>query len=435
MDEHKGPESQAAERDREEATADLLADLGQELHAVSIPSDVVEQRVCAAARGLGTRAQAFVLQGFLAVETEKGVHRGVELRRTDFDTHFNLGRHHRLVNLAQSLARGEKDRIAGRAELEDIKNQRPRFGRPLVMVGYAAYGGAVAARVGGAIREVMVGIVVGAIAGVIHLRAARSSAVDLQQSFLAALIGTLTALVLLLLFPFDGAKAVFGGMCLLVPAMVLTTGAHELASGALESGTVRMAYGGLRFLMLGFGIAVATQAWSLFGPIPPRHITSPLPWPVVLALVAAGGAALTLCLQGRRRDLPWIVGAALLTYGTHALTVTLFGGRGSPFVAALVLGIAAGLQARLPGHIPATVLIPGLLQIAPGFLGTEAMLNLFAPGQRGGSAQFLDVLVTALQLVTGLLVAELLIQRLPPVRPGAPAEARRKILRPATAGR
>jgi uncharacterized membrane protein YjjB (DUF3815 family) len=77
-------------------------------------------------------------------------------------------------------------------------------------------------------------------------------------------------------------------------------------------------------------------------------------------------------------------------------------------LSAFLLGVAADLYARLTGKIPATFVIPGLLQLAPGFLGTEAVFNLLA--NAGGApldqARFFDVFMTALQLVTGLLLGD-----------------------------
>jgi uncharacterized membrane protein YjjB (DUF3815 family) len=71
-----------------------------------------------------------------------------------------------------------------------------------------------------------------------------------------------------------------------------------------------------------------------------------------------------------------------------------------------VLGAAGALHARLPGRVAGTVVIPGLLQLAPGFLGAEAVLNLL--GQHARDETFFDVLLTALQLITGLLVADVI---------------------------
>jgi uncharacterized membrane protein YjjP (DUF1212 family)/uncharacterized membrane protein YjjB (DUF3815 family) len=409
----------------EQATSLLLLDLGQALHAAALPSDIVERRLRAAARGLGTRAQVLVLQGFIAVQTGPGPAGAVELRRISFDTHWNLRRLEALVGLCASLARGERGLTEGRAELERILHEPLAYAKGLVVLAYGVYGAAVAVRVGGGLMEALVGGLVGLVAGGLHFGTLAYGPVDLQKSFLAGLVGSLAALALsLVLPPFDTGRAVFGGMTLMVPAMVLTIGTHELASDALESGVARLAYGLLRFLMLAIGIAGAVKLWMFAAVLPVHVAAAPLPWPAALAVVAIGGAALTVCLQGRSRDVLWMAGAAVFAYGAQALTRALFGGDGSPLVAALLLGVAANLQARA-GRLPAVVLVPGLLQLAPGFLGSEAVMGLLGRGGGPSGPHLVDVLMTALQLVMGLVLAEVLSGRrtLPLVEGRAPAPA------------
>jgi uncharacterized membrane protein YjjP (DUF1212 family) len=375
-----------------------------------MPASLVESRVRDCARALGASAEVFVLQGFLAIELHEGFVERVGLRRMDFDTHWNLDRLHALVDLCQSIVRGDRGAGAARAELARIMARPRRYGKPWVVPAYGVYGAAVAVRVGGRAIEALVGGAIGVLAGIIHYGTLRYQRVDLQKSFLGAFVGALAALALTLLLPFDAARALFGGITLLVPAMVLTIGTYELANGALESGVVRLAYGLLRFLMLAFGLAVAVKLFPLFAPLPAYAAAHKPPWPVALLVVAVGGAALTYCLQGRPRDLPWMTAAAVLAFGAQELTKALFGGRGSPLLAATVLGVGAALYARGPRKVRGTIVIPGLLQLAPGFLGTEAVFGLLRRGAPAAeSAQLFDVLLTALQLVTGLVLAEALV--------------------------
>ena len=71
----------------------------------------------------------------------------------------------------------------------------------------------------------------------------------------------------------------------------------------------------------------------------------------------------------------------------------------SAFVSALIIGLVAQLYARWPRHFPATILVPGFLQLAVGFLGPDATMGL--PDPRRSTTD-------ALQLVAGIAVAELL---------------------------
>jgi uncharacterized membrane protein YjjP (DUF1212 family) len=412
-DETTQPNLEALETRRLAATK-LLVDLGAALHWSAVPASTVETRVRAVAQALGVRADVFVLQGFLCVETEGAPVERVELRRIDFDTHWNIARIHELYDLCTSLVRGERGVTSGRAELDRILAEPRPYKKWLVVLAYGVYGLAVAARVGGGAVEALAGALVGLVAGVIHYATVLYKSVDLQKSFVGALAGALVAFALrAVLPPFDVSRALFGGITLLVPAMVLTIGTYELANDALESGVARLAYALLRFLMLGFGLAVAIRVFPFVAPLPSRVISSPLPRVVTLLLVAIGGAFLTFCLQGRKRDLPWMALAAVFAFGAQELTKALFGGRGSPMLSAFLLGVAANLYARLTGKIPATFVIPGLLQLAPGFLGTEAVFNALA-GAGGPSldqARLFDVFMTALELVTGLLLADILAGR------------------------
>lgn len=403
----------SAESGRAEETADLLLDLAEALHAVQAPADEIDAIVGAAARRLGVRVDLVLFQSYLGGEIGRRAPRRAFLRRMPFDTSWKLARVRELLALSSSLAEGRIGVSEGRAELSRIVARPNPYGNALVVLAYGVYGAAVAARVGGAWLEVGVGGLVGVVAGLIHYGTIHHPRVDLQQTFIAGFAGSIAALLCMLALPaFDFGRALFGGVTLLVPAMVVTIATHELANDALESGTVRFVYGLLRFVMLAVGIGAAMKLWSLVFALPePAHATA-LPIVVVLPLIALGGAALIVCLQARLRDAPWIIGAALLAYGTQELTKVFFGDTGAPLACALVLGAAAYLQARLPGHVPATVLVPGLLQLAPGFLGTESVLHLLQ-GRGGGDWTFFRVLLVALQLVTGLIVASVLFHRRP----------------------
>jgi uncharacterized membrane protein YjjP (DUF1212 family) len=423
-DPHDGPTQPGIEalEARRAAVSALLLDLGTAMHGAALPSPIIERRLQDIARTMGVQAEVFVLQGFLAIETKDGAGLSAgsvaraDLRRVSFDTHWNLKRVHELTALCGSLARGERSLTSARTELERIKDLPRLYPKWLIVLAYAVYGAAVAARVGGGGLEALAGGIVGLVAGIVHFEALLHGKVDLQKSFLAALVGGLTTFALtIMLPPFDTGRALFGGMTLLVPAMAIAIATTELANDALESGVARLAFGLLRSLMLAFGIALALWLCPLMAPVGPRVISSPLPLPVALLFVAAGGAALTACLQGRKQDVPWIAGAALLAFGTQELTRLLFGGHGSPLLTALAVGLAAQIYGRITGKVPATIVIAGLLQLVPGFLGTQPVLDLLAGGHELApgptQARFFIVFTTALQLVIGLFLAELLAGR------------------------
>jgi uncharacterized membrane protein YjjP (DUF1212 family) len=384
----------------------FLIDFADALHSVAVPVPEVEDRVRRVGKALGVEADTFMLQSIAVVNTGRS-----RFRRMDFEYHWNLRRLLQLRTLTDRLAAGELDLDGGHAELSRIMSQPWRFPRWAVVLCYGIYAAAVTARIGGGWGEIAVSVVVGLLAGFIHLGSVMSRPVDLLKSFVAALVGGLAAMTLaLVLPPFDFARSLFGGVCLLVPAMVLTIGVYEVANEGLEPGIFRLIYSGLRFLMIAIGLAAAYQIWRPFGPLPQAR-ARPLPWPVMTALVALGGAALTVCLQARLRDLPWVLFGTLLAFGADHLSKHLLGADGSPLMAALVLGVVALAVSRKPQRAYGTMVIPGMLQLAPGFIGTEAVMRLVRVGAGLGSDEqtFFKVGVVTTQLAVGLMLAALLV--------------------------
>ncbi|RKG57762.1 hypothetical protein D7V80_39500, partial [Corallococcus sp. CA054B] len=275
--------------------------------------------------------------------------------------------------------------------------------------------------------EMLVAFCVGVIVGGIHFGTLNSHRVDLQKGFLAAFLGTLVALGFsFLLPPFNVVRSLYSGVVLLVPATVVTLGSLELAMESVEAGLPRLMYGLLRFLMLGVGIAAAGTLWEFAWRLPPHFEAHALPPLLTFFLMAVGGVALAVCMSGRPRDVAWIVGGVLLAYETQAVAKLLLGDRGSPLVSAFVLGVAGLLYGRGRDRMPMTVIMPGMLQLTPGFIGTEAVVALLGAGAAGAEdARLFNVLLVALQLVLGLVFATVVVpprfamERGSPVPPSA----------------
>jgi uncharacterized membrane protein YjjP (DUF1212 family) len=413
MNGHGRTETPTSARNAE--LAGVLGDVAAGLHGVSMPSDVVEEELQEISKGQGVSLETLMLESRLELQVGKGPDSEMVLRTMDFDTGWNLRRLSDLQGVVGRL-RGNgvatsADLAAARRDIAAIVSRRAAFGAGAVALAYGVYGGAVSARVGGGWLEVSAAVVVGLVAGAVHFGSTRSRQLDLLQSFTGALLGTLAAFLLrLVLPPFDQARAVFGGISLLVPAMVLTIGTREIVHEALESGVLRLAYGLLRFVMLGFGVAVAINLYGLFGSPPLTASPQGLSRLIQLGLVALGGAALTVCLQGRWRDAPWMVAGVLVAFGSHELSKLVFPPDGSAFLATFLLTAVAIVQYRLGGRLPAILIIPGFLQIAPGFLGSESVLALLRPGAHpAANDTFFHVMLLALQLVAGMIIAEVVL--------------------------
>lgn len=396
--------------DEAESALDLIVELSHAMHSVAVPSDVIEELMQGVSRRIGVSSQLLLLQSAVIAQVGVADRARVAVLRMPFDTHWRLERMQQVMAIASDVAEGRLGVAAARAQLARVLAERSPHRQRVVMLGYAVYSAAVAARIGGRWLEMLGAAIAGVVAGAIHVGTTRTDTINLQKSLLAGFLGTLCVLALALVLPGIGlAQVLFGGMTLLVPAMVITMGMHELASGALEAGVPRTCYGLLRFAMLAAGIVAAARIWKLFAPIAASGTPQALPAGVVLAILVAGGLALITCLQMRWRDAPWVVGGVLLAFGAQELTTRLIPGQGAPAASAFVLGSVAYLQARATARSPVIVVLPGLLQLAPGFLGTKAVLSLLT-GAGNTDATFFGVTLVALELSIGILIAGVLFR-------------------------
>ncbi len=390
--------------------ADFLLDLETALHSVSLPADITSRLIRRAANRLGASIDTAIFQSYVAADLRSSAGHVVRIKYIPVEAHWNLWRTQQLTDLAKALGEGRIGVGQGRAELERIMAQPTLYPKAFVVLGYCIYGAVVTARIGGSAADMIAAAVLGLLSGAINFGAGRSRSIQLQQSFLAGLFGALITIALCLVLPINAGKSLLGGLVLLIPGMVLTIAIHELANDALESGVLRLLYGLLRFLMLGFGIAAALRLWHLFGTMPPGRPTTALPALAIVALLVPAAFALVICLQARFREVGWVFTAILLAYGTQELTKLVVGEAGSPFTAAFALGVAGQLYQRVSGRsTQALFVVPGLLQLTPGFLGTRVVLTRLVDATQPGPV-FIDVLLITLQLVTGLFVAGILLR-------------------------
>lgn len=394
-------------------SADFLMDLETALHAFSVPADVTAALVARAASRLGAIADTAIFQSYVATDVRSGGASATRIRRIPIECHWDLWRGRQLMELASALGDGRADLAIGRRRLAEIMALPPLYPKPYVILAFGAYGAVVTARIGGSALDAAVAAFLGLIAGFVSYGAGLFRSVYLQQSFLAGLVGTPVAWLIGMVLPIHAGKVLFGGMALLIPATVLTIAIHELANDALESGVLRLMYGLLRFLMLGFGVAAAVRLCQVLGLPPPSRPLEPMPAAAVVALVAFGTLPLMLYLKVQMRDGVWVMTAVMLTFTTQELTKLVVGESGSPFTAAFVLGIAGQLYQRLTGSIAAVFIVPGMLQLTPGFLGTRTILQRLLDPETSSTATFTDVMFVALQIVTGLFAAGLLVRRRP----------------------
>lgn len=385
-----------------ERATDFCIELAKTMQALSFSSDAIEGAIIRVARGKGLEVDTLVLPGVALVEVRQQQERVFRSVRLSAQSGWHLSRVKRVLRLVERMSTGERDFADGLADLERIRARSSPLPTGVYAAAYVTYSATIAVRIGGSWLEMIVAGCVAALLWGLSQKTRRSGV--FAESFFPAFAATCLALGLSSVLPsFDLRTALFGGIALLVPATAMTIGSHEIARSHLESGTVRLVHALLRFVLLGSGITAALLIFRQWWTAPVGYTADPVATPALLGVVTIGACALTLHLRADARDLPWVVCAVLVALGAQTLAGLAFGSRGTAFVAALVVGALGYLQARLPGHVPAVVIVPGVLLLVPGLMATRGVLGALAGA--GGDETLLDAVLVILHLLIGLGLA------------------------------
>ncbi|MBC8404469.1 MAG: threonine/serine exporter family protein [Planctomycetes bacterium] len=162
-------------------------------------------------------------------------------------------------------------------------------------------------------------------------------------------------------------------------------------------------------MMLGFGVMGGRHLAELMVGTPP--LVDVVAWPVWVQPVALTvvGIALGILFQANLRDLPWITIAVLVPYLALETGIAQLGPEIGVFLAALLAGAGSNLYARVFDR-PATITrLPGILILVPGSIGFLSITELMKGDPLIGLEQGFRMFVTALSLVSGLLVSNAVI--------------------------
>jgi uncharacterized membrane protein YjjB (DUF3815 family) len=197
--------------------------------------------------------------------------------------------------------------------------------------------------------------------------------------------------------------AVIGGLYQFLPGRALVSSVSDGLSGAPVSALAR----GLQAIVVAVGVAVGVLAAlgivdTLDIDLPAIDIT---PWPAVVTMAAAGVAVGALAIA---RQVPVVAVAPVVGLGMLLWLVANDLGTSGNWqreaavgLAALILGFAGQLLARLQRTIPALYTGVAVLVLVPGTILYSAMLQ-FAVGQnQSGAEQTLQAITVAVAIAAG----------------------------------
>jgi uncharacterized membrane protein YjjP (DUF1212 family) len=318
----------------------------------------------------------------------------------------------RLDDLVADLLDGRAG-VAEASERIAAVEEQPLHRRTWVqLAAYAAGGAAVTPVLGGGWRELVAGLAVGLVVGVVALLGGERTNTAPLVAPLAALAASFAAAALSHLGMREAVGVVtLAALVPLLPGMSLTIGMRELATEHLQSGVANTANALVQLLGLVFGVGVGRSiALSWFGPPHAAALDSAFGPTHVLAAIAAG-LAFVVTLRARARAAPVMCAATVLAVTANAAGGAVFGKAGGVFAAAFAIGVAGeALSARFR-RSPLVFIVPGVLILVPGSAGFDSLLKLLAGHTVSGIDTGFDAFVTAMSIAYGLVVSSVVLPR------------------------
>ena len=392
----------------------LVEKLGRALHAYGSSAHRLENALDQVSTRLGLRGQFFSTPTAIFASFESRAAGADEPLRTVLlrvePGEVNLEKLSALDALLGRLMRGEILPRAAIAEVDAIVEAPHRYGRLLTFVAFALASGGASRFFGGGPKEWAVAGFVGLLTGLLAWVAEKlPNGGRLYETVAAFVAAFVTSAAAFWLAPLSFSVVTISALIVLVPGLTLTLAMTELASRNLMSGSARFSGAMLMFMTIGVGFALGSRlGTTLFGPIPP-WTASPQPfWTEALALAITAGALLVL-FRANVADFGWIfLGGAIAIVGGR-LGATWLGPELGALVGAASVGVAANLFARLRDRPSAIMQMPGLMLLVPGSLGFRSVAALVAQDTLSGVQTGFTVALVAISLVTGLLLANVLV--------------------------
>jgi uncharacterized membrane protein YjjB (DUF3815 family) len=205
----------------------------------------------------------------------------------------------------------------------------------------------------------------------------------------------------------------------LIPGDFLCAATAEIAIGQLTPGAVRLAQAAFTLVELAVGVVIAAEisgvsADSLFDTsVPPV-----LPFWLVAVSWVPFTLGLVLTFSARMRDFGWILALTYLAWGVQLGVTRWAGPTAGTFVAAVLLGAAAGALERSPRNPPRIVLIiGGFFALTVGALALRGLATLNGDHYIQGLDDLRDAISLTVALTLGLIVGAAPMLAVTPRRP------------------
>ncbi len=393
-----------------EPRARFLIELARALGTYGTSANRIEEVIAFCADAFGFNAQTFTTPTsvFVSLEDEEGelktylarVHPGEAdlTKMMALDRVFNR-------TIDGHLTPGE-----GVAEIKRIVTMAPRYPVWMIVSCFAVIGVCAGNFLGGAEKEMLASGIVGLLIGLLVQFTGRRREFSRLMEFLSGLGAALIAGYLAV--PFGGYMTtvpIIAGIIILLPGLTLTIAMVELAMKHVVSGTARLAGAVMVLLVIGFGVVLGqTIVDRTVGPI--EHINARnLPWYIDLLTVFIATICMSVLFQAHLRHAWVMVASGLLSFYSARFGTMYLGPEVGVLGAAMAIGVASNLYARIFDRPSLVMMLPGLLILVPGSLGLRSLQLFMSSDTVDGVQSSFTVLVVGVALVVGLLLANVIL--------------------------
>ena len=386
----------------------LLA-LGRALHGAGHSSGGLEEMLEIAAARLGVPGEFFTTPTSIFAAFGHDDRQRTYLLRVEPEGP-NLSRLAGVKQILDEVLDGRLAPADGASRLRALADARPPYPPLVRTAAFMVSSGASAAFFGGGPREILLAAGLGFLTGLVSLAAQQLPTLEKVFPTVAAfLVAFVAGAAGVLAGQVSVSTATLAGLVVLLPGLMLVLAMGELSTGHLASGTARAAGAFIVFLGIGFGTALGAKVAELAFGAPPVTPPAGLPLRYFWIALAASALAFAVLLKADRRDIPWIVLGAGVSLIASRLGTRLIGPELSPFFGSFGVAVAGwGFAARTTR--PASVVVaPGVLVLVPGSVGFRSIAALMDEKVVAGIDTAFTALVTAIALVVGLLVANVVL--------------------------
>lgn len=394
----------------DEPRARFLIELARALGTYGTSANRIEEVIAYCGDAFGYNAQTFTTPTsvFVSLEDEEG------------DLHTYLARVHpgetdmtKMIALDRVFNRVLDGTLSTREAIREIKRivtMAPRYPVWMIVLCFGLIGVCAGRFLGGGIKEMLASGIVGLLIGLLVQFTGRRREFSRLMEFLSGLGAALITGYLAI--PFGGYLTtipVIAGIIILLPGMSLTIAMVELAMKHVVSGTARLVGAIMVLLVIGFGIVLGqTIVSKTVGDIPIQN-PERMPWFVDLGTIFVATLCMAILFQAHMRYAWVMVVAGLISFYTARYGTLYFGPEVGVLIAAMCVGVASNLYARVFDRPALMMMLPGLIVLVPGSLGLRSLQMFMSDATIDGVQSSFTVLVVGVALVVGLLLANVIM--------------------------